>query len=208
MFADGENVLQWLNQHESTTYNAIFSIKSSSDYEWEPRYYYNYSGNEPLTEQDLIADGDKSIVVKVYSKKSAEANVLLYVHTKTSGSPDAIFEMNGYTAGNTVTLSAAKTIIKNNYTGSKMTVQGLYTDTTWEQLLNGENPTAANGVAVTDNGTLKVHVLLTNATASSSSTADSTNPKTGDMIFVPVAVMATAAAAAFVLLAGKKRLVK
>lgn len=205
VFADGDNVLQWLNTHESTTYNKIFSVKSSEDYEWEPRYYYEFSGNEPLAEQDLIADGDKSIVVKVYAKKTAQANVLLYVHTKATASPAAIFEMKGYTAGNTVTLSAAKTIIKNNYTGSNMTVTGLYTDATWEQLLNGENPTAANGVTVTDNGTLTVHVLLKNATASSGKASDSTNPQTGDTIMITVSTMVISAAALLAVMELRKR---
>ena len=56
-------------------------------------------------------------------------------------------------------------------------------------------------------GYVHLNVMLTNAKAkSSSSNADSSNPKTGDTIFVPVMVMgvtATALAAAYVF--GKKR---
>lgn len=210
-FTDGDSMLKWLNNNETTTSNAIFEVVSADDYEWSPRYYYNYSGNEPLTEQNLVADGDKSIVVKVYGKKATQANVLLYVHQYNSTSKKyetkSIHEMSGYTAGNTVTKSAADTIVKKNYSGKNMTITGLYSDTAWEQLLVGQNPTAANGIKVSDNGTMKVHVILKNGTAStSSSKADTTNPKTGDMIMVPAMVMlASAAAAAFVYMNSKKR---
>ena len=136
VFEDGANVLSWLQNHESITYNAIFNIKSTSEYDWNPRYYYNYSGNEPLTSQDLTANGDKSIVVKVYANSTAKARVMLYVHTKANTNPAAIYEMKGYTAGNTVTLTAAQTTIKNA-TGKTYTLTGLYTD---EQVGSPRNP--------------------------------------------------------------------
>ena len=55
-------------------------------------------------------------------------------------------------------------------------------------------------------GTVYINVMIGNAKAKSSSTADTSNPKTGDTIFVPFMVMgvtATALAAAYVF--GKKR---
>ena len=210
-FEDGASMLKWLNNNEETTSSKIFALKSASEYEWAPRYYYEYSGNEPLAEQDLIADGNKSIVVKVYAKKATQANVLLYVHQYNSTSKKyetkSIHEMAGYTAGNTVTKAEADAVVKKNYSGKNMTITGLYSDTAWEQLLDGQNPTAANGIKVADNGTMKVHVILKNGTASTStSTADKTNPKTGDMIMFPVMVMlASAAAVAFVYMNSKKR---
>ena len=51
--------------------------------------------------------------------------------------------------------------------------------------------------------------MITNATTKSSAKADSSNPKTGDTIFVPVMVMsltASALAAAYVF--GKKRIAR
>lgn len=209
-FTDGDNMFTWLMNNETKTSDAIFEYVSAEDYEWEPRYYYTYSGNEPLEEQDLIADGNKSIVVKVYGKERTKANVLLYVHKEKTSSPTAIYEMNGYTAGDSVTRAAVTTEVKKHYTGKNMTIKGLYTDTTWKQLLNGENPTPSNSITVKDNGTLRIHVLLTNATAGSgSSNADTTNPKTGDTIFVPVIFMLVSGAAiATVYAVSKKRSVK
>ena len=59
------------------------------------------------------------------------------------------------------------------------------------------------------NGTVSFNVYVPNVVAKSSGTADSSNPKTGDTIFVPVMVMgvtATALAAAYVF--GKKRIAR
>lgn len=58
-------------------------------------------------------------------------------------------------------------------------------------------------------GYVHINVMLNNATAKTASTADKTNPKTGDTIFVPFMVMgltATALAAAYVF--GKKRIAR
>ena len=55
-------------------------------------------------------------------------------------------------------------------------------------------------------GSIDINVMLNNAKAKTASTADSSNPKTGDTIFVPVMVLgltASALAAAYVI--GKKR---
>ena len=205
-FDDGDNMFSWLANNETKTSNAIFALEGSEGYQWNPRYYYDYTGTEPLSEQDLIADGNKSVVVKVYSKKATEANVLLYIHKNTTGYPlTAIYEMPGYTQGNTITLASAKNIIKEHYTGSNMTVQGLYSDSSWAQLLNGENPTAANGIKVEHNGTTKVHVILKNATATNASKVDSTNPQTGDYITAAVTTMVVAAAALVSMVELKKR---
>ena len=58
-------------------------------------------------------------------------------------------------------------------------------------------------------GTVYINVMIGNAKAKTSATADASNPKTGDTIFVPFMVMgvtATALAAAYVF--GKKRIAR
>ena len=55
-------------------------------------------------------------------------------------------------------------------------------------------------------GTVYINVMIGNAKVKSTATADASNPKTGDEIFVPIMVMgltASALAAAYVI--GKKR---
>ena len=60
-----------------------------------------------------------------------------------------------------------------------------------------------------EKGYVDINIMLNNAVAKTTAKADSSNPKTGDTIFVPVMVMgvtATALAAAYVF--GKKRIAR
>lgn len=209
-FGETQNVLTWLKNNSDTVSADIFSVISSADYEWPAtRYYYNYSGSQALTEQNLTANGEKAVLVKVNAK--AYASVYLYIHgiDKNGNYTDlrtCDLRTYGYSymKGDTITKSVADAVVKKFYTGKNMTIQGLYSDSAWADLKAGQSVTAANGVGVTDNGTVKVHVVLKNATASS--TADSTNPKTGDVIFIPAMVMlASTIAIAYIYMGTKKR---
>ena len=97
-----------------------------------------------------------------------------------------------------------KDAVKTKYSGSKMTISDLYSQSDWEDLLDGLDSTGAQSIKVETNGTTKIHVILKNA--SSGGTVDSSNPKTGDTIFAPVAVMGLSVSALAVLLfLNKKR---
>jgi len=196
----GENAFNWLYYNKDRI-DALIAA-AYPGYDWDPQLYYNYSGTEPLTEQNLTANGTKSICVKIHSE--VEANVLLYVHKGSATATPAIYEMRGYVKGDTVSRTAVETLVKKYYSGSKMTLQGLYNDEAWQDLLESKEPTAANGVYVDSNGTVRIHIILKNA---SNSTADPSNPKTGDYVLpaaLTVMVLSGMAAAA-VYVIGKKR---
>ena len=209
---DSTKILSYLMNNEGTIENAVFNAIDSSKYEWIDRVYYDNDSSAELTSQATLADGDKSVFIKVHAKESTQTNVQLYIHSYNSTSKTyttlKVVDVKGYTKGNTITLSAMKTIANKYYTFTA--IKGLYSADAWAQLLNGEKPTAASSLTVSDTGTVKYHVILTGASAASSSeTADSTNPKTGDMIIVPVIFMlASAAAVALVYMGTKKRIVK
>ena len=196
----GENAFNWLYYNKDRIDGLVEAAYPT--YNWDPQLYYDYSGKEPLTEQNLTANGTKSVCIKIYSEY--EANVLLYVHKGSATATPAIYEMPGYVKNDTVSRTAVENLVKKYYSGSKMTLQGLYNDEAWQDLLEGKEPTAANGVDVDHNGTIRIHVILKNATGGG--TADPTNPKTGDYI-LPVAmtamILSGLAAAAFV--CSKKR---
>jgi len=196
----GENAFNWLYYNKDRIDGLVEAAYPG--YNWDPQLYYDYSGKEPLTEQNLTANGTKSVCIKVYSE--VEANVLLYVHKGSASATPAIYEMPGYVKGDTVSRTAVETLVKKYYSGKNMTLQGLYNDEAWQDLLEDKAPTAANGVKVDSNGTIRIHVILKNATAGG--TADPTNPKTGDYI-LPIAmtamILSGLAAAAFV--CSKKR---
>lgn len=205
----GENAFDYIYTHKD-----VIRERVPSGYTWgvtsstADDYFYNYDNSEGLSAQNLTANGTKSVCVRFYSTSVNTAKVQLYVHTKVGGTA-TIYEMKdygyGYVLGDEVTRSQVEYVVKKNYTGSNMTIQGLYSDASWTELCNGKSPTAASGVEVT-NANFKVHVIVKNATTAK---ADTSNPKTGDAIFAPVAVLTLSTAAlAAVYFISKKRVVR
>lgn len=204
--ADNTNVFDWLTANKNTTIlNSVYSKVDTTKYEWKDRYFYNHNGTEVLTEQTVFADGPKAILIKLVEKdNTTRANVQLYLHTSTTAeNPFRILDMNGYTSGMNVTRTAAANLVKEYY--SYKTIGNLFTDSDWNALQNGENVAGRTSVYIADNGTYKIHVVVTNASSKSSSNADTTNPKTGDYITIAVGTMVMAAAAFITLAEMKKR---
>ena len=115
-----------------------------------------------------------------------------------------------------VTLDEVKTVVKNYYTAKTsdgIKYDGMYlAEGNW--VGNFVNDTQKYSTIQDTNEMRKtrevhINVMITNANAKSSETADTSNPKTGDTIFVPVIFMVvsgTAIAAAYIY--SKKRVVK
>ena len=132
------------------------------------------------------------------------------------GSPDKRVEITkGIALDGLVTLSEVKTVVKNYYTAKDsdgITYDGLYlAKGNWvaDYVADTAKYDEINAKDMTQYETVYINVMIGNAKSKSSSTADTSNPKTGDTIFVPVMVMgvtATALAAAYVF--GKKRIAR
>ncbi len=177
---------------------AVNSI--GSGYTWNEKFY-NYYTDEELTDANLKDNGDKSVYIKLNTKDSNEAQVLLYIHKSKTSTVYDILEMDGYTAGEWVYVNDVKSFLKDE--GYKWSsISSLYTDAQWNDLLDGESPSGSNGIKITDNGTYKIHVVLNGV---SSSKADTSNPKTGDTIMIAVTTMTLAAAALVAMVELKKR---
>ena len=203
---DNTNVFDWLTVNKNTTIlDAVYAKVDTSKYEWKNRYFYNHNGTEVLTSQSTFADGPKAILIKLEAKdNTTRANVQLYLHSSsTSANPFRILDMNGYTSGMNVTRDAATNLIKQYY--NYKNIGNLFTESDWNSLQNGENVAGRTSVYISDNGTYKIHVVVTNATTRSGSRADSSNPKTGDYITIAVTTMVLAAAAVLTLAEMKKR---
>lgn len=133
---------------------------------------------------------------------------------------DKMIKLNDYTMikDGKVTKDELWSIITKYYKATDsnkgITWKGMYIEdekvdaTNWVEG-NYKNVTSVDGLnELRQDGTVVLKVRVTGVTklSSTSSTADSTNPKTGDMIFVPMLVMvASAAAVAFVYISSKKR---
>ena len=113
-----------------------------------------------------------------------------------------------------VTYKMVDSFLRTKYTAldtnKNMTLDGLYDVTgNWAGNYVTNNKTDKIDYVqyrLNNVGSIDINVMLNNAKLKSASTADSSNPKTGDTIFVPVMVMgltASALVAAYVI--GKKR---
>jgi hypothetical protein len=188
----------WDNADEIRT-AAIDEI--GEGYTWNNKFY-NYFTDEELTDANMKDNGNKSVYIKMNTKNSNEAQVLLYVHKGKTSTVHDILEMDGYNAGEKVYLNNVKDFLKDE--GYKWSsISSLYTDEEYDDLLDGESPSGSNHISINDNGTYKIHVILNGA--SQSNNADSSNPKTGDSIMVAVTTMTLAAAALVAVVELKKR---
>lgn len=202
---DNNQMYRWLYGDGFKAINkALFANGNNADYKWNEVFYLNNKGTDKVnSDEKLMDDGNKIVYVVLNSKDYIEANVQLYVHKSQSKTVYDIIDMNGYTAGDKVTRADVIDVLEDeDYSYSSLSY--LYSQTEWENLLNGDNADGDKDITVTHNGTTKIHVIAKNAKTSSSK-ADTSNPKTGDSIMVAVATMTLAAAAAVTMVELKKR---
>lgn len=128
------------------------------------------------------------------------------------GSPDKRVEITkGIALDGVVTLSEVKNVVKNYYTAKDsdgISYDGLYiAEGKWvaNYVADTGKYDSIDAGSMSQTGTVYINVMIGNAKVKSTATADASNPKTGDEIFVPIMVMgltASALAAAYVI--GKK----
>ena len=199
-------------------------IKNIYDSNWTSKYAFDKVEVNGVTygRSDLEVMAGDEVDVYLTRKYSKDNSNKVYLHVYLNGDASTIamtkditgtYLMDDWSTDTTEILK----YLKNNYytakdTSEAITIDGLYTNTNTNGAFPG-NYYADNKVSRLDNikdkledGYVHISVMLKNSKAKSSSTADSSNPKTGDTIFVPVMVMgltASALAAAYVF--GKKR---
>jgi len=166
--------------------------------------FYNYYGDQVATDNVLTTNGEKNIYINCWSQEAAD--ILVYIYRSSTKEYSRIIEMDGYEAGEVVTRDAVKAQVKKYYSYSKMR---MFDEEGWADFKNDKEDTNTDGVSVKSNGTTKIYVYLSGSSTSSSSDskADSSNPKTGDTIFMAVTVMAMSAIA-LVYVFDKKRSAK
>lgn len=198
-----DNVLEYLNTVKAELRSQV--EKRFPTCTWSGTFY-NYYGDTVATDNVLTTNGEKNIYINCWSQEAAE--ILVYIYRSTTKEYSRIIEIDGYEAGEVVTRDAVKAEVKKHYSYSKMR---MFDEEGWADFKDSKENTNTEGVSVKSNGTTKIYVYLSSSSASSSSTsgskADSSNPKTGDNIFMAVTVM-TMSAAALVYVFGKKRAVK
>lgn len=132
------------------------------------------------------------------------------------GYPDKTVKItSGIALDGKVTLAEAEAVILDYYTAKNskgINVDGLYLARgNWvsDYVYDQKYSEFTNIDELRQQDTVYINVMITNATAKTSSTADPSNPKTGDMIFVPaIFMLVSVSALAVVCLTNKKRLAK
>lgn len=176
-------------------------------------WYWDRDCKDAVKESDKLYKNDT-----IYAKWDRRLNtnemmLKIYLNDNTR-SVAKIVDLYEYSRDGKITKSEVDKIVKKYYTqassGDDMDIDGLFTSTTWN---NGRYSmrNAEKVIYVEDDVETIVYVMVRDAKAvdsssSSSAAADSSNPKTGDMIYNAVVIMcASAACLATLFFLNKKR---
>lgn len=171
--------------------------------------------------RDDVANEDMTIYAEWEKKSTAgsdqnefdgETDVLLRIYlNEYTRSVDRVVNMNEQAKNGRVSIEEVTAVVKKYYkqaySNDDMDIEGLFTYDTWNSG-NYDMDDAENKIYVNDNGEdTIIYVMVRDAKRVSSGSADTSNPKTGDAIFMAVTIMATSAAA-LIYVFNKKRAVK
>lgn len=175
-----------------------------------------YLNGAKVSANDVNWSLNSNIVLyaKWYQKYNYEVVLKLYTNGNTNNVVKVIdafkyVQDDGRLSHTEVTNIAKEYIEPNNDAG--LTVYGPFDANGWEQYsLYSNRLTNTEYVTVNRNGTTVVHAMVHNAkiynsTSSTNKKADSSNPKTGDMIMMPAAVMSVSVSALAVMFYLKKK---
>ena len=210
---DGYEHIGWKASNGSTkTTSVVLTDRINSNVTYSP-IFRNANGGTwiPTTGSGNVSSGSGTTTNKF------PYPVYLNIYKDTLvGSPDKRVEItNGIALDGLVSLEEAKTVVKNYYTAKDsdgISYDGLYiAEGNWVANYGADTQKydSINAGEMRQTGTVYINVMIGNAKAKTTATADSSNPKTGDTIFVPFMVMgvtATALAAAYIF--GKKRIAR
>lgn len=212
---DGYEHIGWKANGGSTkTTSVVLTDRINANVTYAPVFRNVTNGN------DIVPGGGTSSGSNGSSSSSTNKfpyDVYLNIYKDTLvGSADKCVKItNGIALDGLVTLAEVKTVVKNYYTAKDsdgISYDGLYlAQGNWvaDYVADTKKYDSIDAGEMRQTGTVYINVMISNAKAKSTATADTSNPKTGDTIFVPVMVMgvtATALAAAYVF--GKKRIAR
>ena len=171
---------------------------------WDDDFDYKVKDNEYLADSNTTA-------VRIYARwtrNSSANNVYLKIYLNgTTSSPAKIVDISSYgDADGAIDIYEARKVVGNYYTAKDsagLSYDGLFTDETWKRGAYNDSD-EVNSVPVNADDDTFIYIMVYNAkTASSSSSSnsgstnkpDTSNPKTGDSVYMVVTVMGLSAAA-------------
>ena len=174
-------------------------------------WYWDRDCEEPVEADDKVYRDDEIFAKWEKRKTNNEVMLKIFVNGDTK-SVAKIVDMYDYAKDGEISMSEVKEVVKKYYTAKNsdgMSFIGLFEADDWSDFVrNHKNNRGSKDIDVSRHDDTTIYVMVTNAktATASSSAADSSNPKTGDMIMTPVIVLgASAACLAVLFYLNKKR---
>lgn len=208
-FTVGEYILDDLMDRREYFINTFFSNYPqypATDYEVADQAFYMNTTDAKITDGTTLAKGNTSVYIKIKAKGSAAAPVQLFVHNKVESGYVAHYDVPGFIAGETITLTYIKNFLQSK-TGKTYNITAMHDQHDWDRMLAGFTCESNTVLEVGSNG-LRIHIVAPTYTSSSSTTSKpASNPATGDnsMLEITAATMLLAAAAVVTLTQLRKR---
>lgn len=190
--------------HDSiTTHKALIQSELEAQYPgytWESGHIYkDVKGTKAVSSTEDVDEG-VTVYINAYSNENF---VFIMVHNSRSMSYIDLIPLHGVKFGDTVTKSEVKKAVSAKY---NITSLSMYSEQAWEDYVAGKTVNSVDSIKITrgESDLFFIDVRISGTAKSSSGSgsgaaADSSNPKTGDMIFTPVVVMGTSVACLAVL---------
>lgn len=157
---------------------------------WYENVYHKNDDNEyEIVNTALTVGEEDDIFVNLFSE---EKLVVVNVHTSKSYAYDLSVRVEGFRVGDTVTYNDVLNAVKKYYNVSSMKI---FTYEEMERYVAGKDANKTQNFIVKDgdstdgDNTYEVFITGSRKGGTYTYTADSSNPKTGDMIFAPAIVM-------------------
>ena len=161
-------------------------------YSWSGNLYDNPGETEDTKE--TIGKGT-TVYINAYTDQDL---IYIYVHNSRSMSNLRIVQLEGKQVGETVTKSEVTKAVSKYFSVNSLS---MYSEQAWEDYVDGDSVESVSSLKVTSDPYF-IDVKISGSaksTSGSGSTADSTNPKTGDAIFAPAMILGLSASALVVL---------
>ena len=185
----------------------------NTPYRWGYKFvgwYWDAKGRNDVEWHDEVLK-DCEIFAK-WERVHNETMLKIYINGDTHNVAK-IVDLHDYAKDGWISKDEVKAVVKQYYTAKDsdgLTFYGLFDAENWKSFVRNKNHGGEKHIEVNAGSDTTVYVMVHNAKAysSSSSTADASNPKTGDMIMTPVIVLgASAACLAALFYLNKKRAV-
>ena len=205
------------NSGSTKTTNVVLTDKINANVTYAP-VFKSLADNSvviPGGGSSTTSNGNSSSSGTTTNKFPYDVYLNIYKDTLVGSADKSVKITNGIALDGLVTLAEVKNVVKNYYTAKDsdgISYDGLYlAQGNWvaNYVADTQKYDSIKAGEMRQTGTVYINVMIGNAKAKSTATADTSNPKTGDTIFVPFMVMgvtATALAAAYVF--GKKRIAR